>query len=881
MKTIFFFTLLSLTAFISNAQYVTIPDSTFVLFLQSAFPNAMTGNQMDTTDSLITHVTELYCGNISLTNLYGIQFFDSLQELNCSYNLLTQLPTLPRNLVTLRCNSNQLTSLPALPDSLTSLSCENNELTSIPALPSSLNGLYCSHNQLTSLPALPSSLTRLDCDHNALSSLPNLPDILGTLYCNNNELISLPILPSYLHSLSCTDNPQLACLPYFSQNSFHRFEVKKNTQIPCLPKYIFVINPSDSSTYLPICSPTSGCPIAYNIIGNVHHDTSINCMTDSLNNGPLLSGVKMLKYINGALKSQTYTDVNGFYSFDASTGDSVVVQIDSVNSLFVSCPLSGIRTINITTTDTVFTNQNFGVECNGVDVGAWSIQGSFRPTRNRPVYIQAGDVGHQFKLGCADNVSGTVTTTIMGSANYVAPLAGALTPTSVVGKTLTYTITDFGAIDPDSSFNIIVKTDSNAIVGRNICIKTKVTTSASDINSANDSLLFCGEIVNSYDPNDKAAYPGEVAIPDSWITYTIRFQNTGTDTAYHIIIRDTLSPFLDESTFTYLDGSVKPIISLTEGAILFNYPHINLLDSFHNEPESHGWVQYKIKTVANLPHFAVIDNTASIYFDQNSPVVTNTTINEYVIRTSQDITSCDSANIHGKIYYTNQTIVDTLTNDGVSVVTTNLVIHKSSFSSQNVTSCDSVDYLGNTYYTSQTIRDTFSNILGCDSIVTTNMVIHSIESQTTLTGATIASNQANAQYQWLDCNDTYSIIASAIYQSYTASENGNFAVEVSLNGCLDTSSCVIISTLGVSENSLNDQFKIYPNPTKGDIVIEFENIHSQLQAKITSVTGEVIATKTVSNTNKLEFNLEAAKGIYFIEITTEKEGRVMVRVVKE
>jgi hypothetical protein len=104
---------------------------------------------------------------------------------------------------------------------------------------------------------------------------------------------------------------------------------------------------------------------------------------------------------------------------------------------------------------------------------------------------------------------------------------------------------------------------------------------------------------------------------------------------------------------------------------------------------------------------------------------------------------------------------------------------------------------------------------------------------------------------------------------------------VIFNGCLDTSSCVNINTLAIPEKSLNNPFKIYPNPTKGDVLIEFEYSHAQIHARITSITGQVIASKTVSNTNRLTFNLETVKGSYFLEITTDKDDRAVVKVLFE
>ncbi|MFY0643479.1 MAG: T9SS type A sorting domain-containing protein [Bacteroidia bacterium] len=988
MKPILLFTLLSLSSLFSNAQFVTIPDSNFVSYLQSTFPSAMNGNQMDTTDKAITTAIFLDCSSLGITNLYGVEFFDTLWslqcadnqltslpnlpsllgrlycynnklttlsnlpvwlealfcnnngitqlpdlpiylrwlicdnnqltslpalpttliELRCDWNLLTsipslpssiqklichnnqisQLPSLPNSLLELWCGSNQISQLPSLPNGLTSLQCDNNVLTSLPTLPNTISGLQCDNNLLTSLPSLPNALFEFSCSHNKLTDIPDLPSSLGifscrsnlitqlpllpnslqALYANDNRLVSLPNLPSSLYIFSCIDNPELTCLPSFSQDTFWFFEVRKNTQIKCLPRTVTVGWHGDSSAFLPICNTLSGCAISRRINGNVYRDASFNCTPDSLNNGPVLSGVKLLQYINGEIKGQTYTDKNGHYSFGGSSGDSIVVQMDPENYFLETCPLSGKISVELTDLDSQYLNQDFGVKCLGSDIGVWSIQGTFRPSRNRAVYIKAGDVRHQFNMKCTDSENVTVTTTINGDAVYVRPLTGALTPSSIDGKTLYYTISDIGSINPDSAFNILVRTNASATAGNEICIKTVIKTSVNDLNPLNDSLEYCGVVVNSYDPNDKTAYPRDKTTPDSWITYTIRFQNTGTDTAYHIAIRDTLSSYLDESTFTYLNGSVRPIISITENAVLFNYPHINLLDSFHNEPESHGWVQYKVKTIENLPHLATITNKAYIYFDLNSAVVTNTTINDYDFRSSQNITSCDSANIFGQIYYNSQIIVDTITdnNNVSSIVTTDLVINKSSSTSENITACDSIIYQGETFYTSLTLSDTFSTILGCDSIVNTNLVIQEIDVQTTLKDATITCAQEDALYQWLDCNSGYGILAKATNQSLTPIRNGDYAVEVSINGCLDTSLCVNINTLNVRENSLDKLFKIYPNPSSMElnIITELNLLGSDFRI-LNSLGQEVILGELTNSMSKIDLS-QLPKGSYHLHI---------------
>ena len=147
---------------------------------------------------------------------------------------------------------------------------------------------------------------------------------------------------------------------------------------------------------------------------------------------------------------------------------------------------------------------------------------------------------------------------------------------------------------------------------------------------------FHDPVVNSYDPNDKTAFPvgpfqNEIITDSTWLYYRIRFQNTGNAPAIDIRIEDTLSYNLDFNTFTMLNASHPYAVSSYpfQGttALAWFFDGINLPDSFSNEPASHGYINFRIKPYANTPLGTDIENTAFIYFDFNPPVVTNTTLN--------------------------------------------------------------------------------------------------------------------------------------------------------------------------------------------------------------------------------------------------------------
>jgi uncharacterized repeat protein (TIGR01451 family) len=134
----------------------------------------------------------------------------------------------------------------------------------------------------------------------------------------------------------------------------------------------------------------------------------------------------------------------------------------------------------------------------------------------------------------------------------------------------------------------------------------------------------------SYDPNDKAENVNGDLRPEQigqqYLTYTIRFQNTGTDTAFNIVIRDTLDSNFEWQSLEMVSASHANHFAIKEDhKLAWTFTNILLPDSNTNEHLSHGYVSYRIKPKSTLVIGDVVRNTASIYFDFNPPVQTNTT----------------------------------------------------------------------------------------------------------------------------------------------------------------------------------------------------------------------------------------------------------------
>jgi Leucine-rich repeat (LRR) protein len=235
-----------LTLFITSigfSQYTSIPDPVFEqVLIDLGYDTGVPDGTVLTSN--ISVVDSLNLSDILVTDLTGIEDFDSLRYLNCSSNtlsgLLTNLDVSNNTSLTyLECYGNQLTSLDVSNNtSLTYLECNSNSLTSLDVSNTDLTYLSCYGNQLTSLDVSNNtSLTYLDCDFNSLTSLDVSNNTsLTDLLCSYNQLTSLDVSNntnlihfncssnlleclnikngnnSIITLFDCTDNPNLSCI---------------------------------------------------------------------------------------------------------------------------------------------------------------------------------------------------------------------------------------------------------------------------------------------------------------------------------------------------------------------------------------------------------------------------------------------------------------------------------------------------------------------------------------------------------------------------------------------------------------------------------------------------------------------------------------------
>ncbi|MCB0521215.1 MAG: T9SS type A sorting domain-containing protein [Saprospiraceae bacterium] len=291
----------------------------------------------------------------------------------------------------------------------------------------------------------------------------------------------------------------------------------------------------------------------------------------------------------------------------------------------------------LTTSPASYQVQVLGADVTGLDFG-------LRPTntisRVEPV-LAHGPTRCGFTVPFWVNYTNTGTTFADGFARFVLDAGTSLVsadpaPTAMTGDTLYW---DFEQLPPSYSEGVLLflHIPSVASIGDTLQFFTETYLSDAGGNlSLNSSYETFSVVQCAVDPNDKLVRPvgntpAHLTLFDEILEYTIRFQNTGTDTAFTVRLEDQLDGDLDWSSFQPVAAShaYRAVID-GDGLATVVFDQIMLPDSNVNEPESHGFFTFRIRALAGLPDFTAVENSAGIFFYFNDAVVTNTTLNTLV-----------------------------------------------------------------------------------------------------------------------------------------------------------------------------------------------------------------------------------------------------------
>ncbi len=583
--------LVNLTSLLCHNNKITSLDVTTLVNL-TLF--ACSNNELSSIDlTTLVNLTELHCSSNRLTTL-ELKSLVNLINFDCSLNQIVSLNLAPLvNLKSLYCSGNRINSLNVTSlDNLQYIACDSNELTSLNlSTLINLKTLICSQNQLTSLD---------------LSNQKNL----GTLYCQDNNFTSLFLKNTNIGyneaigfglSLRFSGNVQYICV-----NEKILFDVQR----------IIDLNGYTNSHVNTYCSFTPSGEY-YSIEGNTKLDfNNSGCDVEDL----IFPNLKF-SISDGVKTGILISNIAGNYFLPVEEGTQTITPILENLPYFIVSPTNTVVTFPTQTSP--FT-QDFCVTANGIHP---DLEVATLPTtraragfdasykiiyKNKGTNTQSGSVNLIFDDAVIDLVSAS-------------PVVSSQTVNN-----LSWSFVD---LKPFETREIIVTVNVNSPteipavnIGNTLDFTTTITSSATDETPADNTFTLNQIVVGSFDPNDKTCLEGSTIPPSAvgkYVHYMIRFENKGTAEAQNVVVKDMIDTSkFDVSSLVVTQGSHSFVTRITEtNKVEFIFENINLpFDDATND----GYVAFKIKTKPSLVVGDSFSNTASIYFDYNFPIVTNT-----------------------------------------------------------------------------------------------------------------------------------------------------------------------------------------------------------------------------------------------------------------
>ncbi len=368
------------------------------------------------------------------------------------------------------------------------------------------------------------------------------------------------------------------------------------------------------------------------ITGTAFADDNDNCVFDG-GEQPLQDAFVIASSSTGEMY-YAITDQNGQYSIEVPDTGNYGLTLYNEFSICGNVSLCGNsnQTVYLSTLGGTSANNNFAITSSaGFDLGVFPSWTSANPGFEKDYWIYYYNIAPQ-------PFSGTATVAFKYDSNLIY-MGSDVPPTSynAANDSITWNVNITGNDYFDVIGAVYFKVPLTLPLTYQLQTKFWIYPSAGDCDTSNNYLHFSEIVTGSHDPNEKEVQPaGNITADDSVLTYTIHFQNTGTDSTHFIVVVDTLSPSLDPATVRNLAASYKySDFKVTgQGILTWTFNPYRLVDSITNPSGSKGFVSFSVKQKKNLLPGTPISNTASIYFDYNEPVVTNTVTDSIAIPTS-------------------------------------------------------------------------------------------------------------------------------------------------------------------------------------------------------------------------------------------------------
>lgn len=367
-----------------------------------------------------------------------------------------------------------------------------------------------------------------------------------------------------------------------------------------------------------------GC--TYNLIqGTAYFDINTNGIQDVSE-----AGVPYKQITESATGRWSYTDQDGFYSVNTGVTGNFTVQAPADVPYCDPSPLS--HAVSLPALLQVDGSNDFAMQPIGTihDLCiTLTPLSAFRATTAAYYRIECRNQG-------TTPVDATVSFIPHPDILFISSNPG---PDQVGADSLVY---ELGVLEPFEArvIQITVQVQTSVPVGTWLGSTARVMPLIGDVAPTCNTANAMVQTVGSFDPNDITVDRPTIEVPElsgsSWLDYVIRFQNTGTDTAFYVRVEDPISTDLRAETLEIVGTSHPCSISYVQydEAVHFIFEDILLPDSNTNEAASHGMIRYRILPKSTLLLGDIIENRASIFFDYNPPVITNTATTEIIAATA-------------------------------------------------------------------------------------------------------------------------------------------------------------------------------------------------------------------------------------------------------
>ncbi len=375
---------------------------------------------------------------------------------------------------------------------------------------------------------------------------------------------------------------------------------------------------------------TIGLNLSDGIKLNAFLDNNANGVQDS--NEPSFSNGEFQYEVNGGTVNNVSSSNGALFLYESNPANSYNIGY-TINSQFAThYTVSPASYANITVADgSGITNYSFAITVTPfVDSSVQLYNYSAPP---RPGFIYQNYIAYT-NYGNQPIASGTLTF-VKDPLLTITNISVAEAVNNANGFTL-----DFVNLLPNQTRYITVSmqipTIPTVALGQQLTNSCTVSIPTNDTNVNNNASALTQIIVGSYDPNDKAEKNGGEVLfsnftADDYLTYTIRFENTGTANAVNVKVDDLLDSELDETSVRTLTTSHPYVLKRVNNALTWNFDGIDLPPSVEGDAVTgHGYIVFQVKPKPGFALGDIIPNSANIYFDFNPAIVTNTCTTEFV-----------------------------------------------------------------------------------------------------------------------------------------------------------------------------------------------------------------------------------------------------------